>query len=354
MKSESTGAYERQIQLPPPPAGKTGWPWIAPAPSDISSTSAELCRITVITPSYNQGDFLEETIRSVLLQGYPNLQYIVVDGGSTDRSNEILDKYAPSISHVIREKDRGQSHAICKGLDLADGEWVNWINSDDLLLPGCLFRLGCQSRDTFDLFTFRVVAWGEQTKPYTMLNHNLTASAMLRADRYSFSQPGLWFRTDGVRQCGGIDCNFNYGFDWDLIIRYLSQNPRVYYSPVEGAMFRLHDGSKTVLETNKTSLTENRFWQESQAIRDKLEGLLAAPQRKASQLGREREPWNRFLTSVLDDFARSPLAASILISLAALRKPRVRCSTRTAGSILRLLSRYVRPQFYRHAAQATK
>jgi len=334
-----------------------GWPWITTGlsgSSDVASTSAGLPRITVITPSYNQGDFLEETIRSVLLQGYPNLQYIVVDGGSTDRSSEILDKYAPCINHVIREKDRGQSDAICKGLDLADGKWVNWINSDDLLLPGSLFQLGCHDRETIDLFTFRVVAWGEDTKPYTMLNHNLTASAMLRADQYSFSQPGLWFRTVKVRQCGGIDRDFNYGFDWDLIIRYLSQNPRVHYSPIEGAMFRLHGESKTVLETQKASLSENRFWQESQAIRGKLENLLPAPQRNASQLGREREPWNRFLVEVLDDFDRSPLAASITILFAAIKKPRVRCSTRTAGSILRLLSRYVRPQFYRHVAESTK
>ena len=354
MNPESTDANSRQLQLPPPPAGKSGWPWTAVGPLDATSTSVRLPRITVITPSYNQGDFLEETIRSVLLQGYPNLQYIVVDGGSTDHSGEILDKYAGYISNVIREKDRGQSDAICKGLDLADGKWVNWINSDDLLLPGSLFQLGCHDCETTDLFTFRVVAWGDETKPYTMLNRNLTATAMLRADQHSFSQPGLWFRSDKIRQCGGIDRNFNYGFDWDLIIRYLTQNPRVYYSPVEGAMFRLHGGSKTVLETQKEHLTENRFWQESQAIRGKLESLLPAAQRKASQLGREREPWNRFLVEVLDDFDRSPLAASIAIFLAAMKKPRVCCSTRTAGSILRLLSRYVRPQFYRHAAESTK
>jgi len=333
------------LSFPAAPPGRTGWPWDVAA--KLTEKSNVLPRITVMTPSFNQGEFLEETIRSVLLQGYPNLEYIVVDGGSTDNSGNILDKYSPFISHVIREKDRGQSDAISKGLSLATGKWFNWINSDDLLLPGTLLELGCDAYESTDLFTFRVIACGVGIKPYTMLNDNLTANAMLRADRYSFSQPGLWFRTDKVQQCGGIDRNFNYGFDWDLIIRYLCQNPRVHYSDTDGAMFRLHGESKTVLETQKTNLTENRFWQESWAIRDKLETLLSPMQRKASLLGREREPWNRHLVEVLDDINRSPLAASLSIIFSAMKNPRVCFTGRTAGSVLRLLSRYVRPKFYR-------
>ena len=85
----------------------------------MDSVTESLPRITVVTPSFNQGPFLEETIRSVLLQDYPNLQYIVVDGGSTDESPEILDRYQSLITHVIREPDQGQSDAICKALDLA-------------------------------------------------------------------------------------------------------------------------------------------------------------------------------------------------------------------------------------------
>ncbi|RYD47773.1 MAG: glycosyltransferase, partial [Verrucomicrobiaceae bacterium] len=103
------------------PEGVTAWP-----------------RITVITPSYNQGCFIEETLQSVLNQGYPNLQYIVVDGNSTDETREVLERYRDRLDHLIIESDNGQTEAINKGLRLADGELVAWLNSDDMYAPGTL------------------------------------------------------------------------------------------------------------------------------------------------------------------------------------------------------------------------
>jgi len=95
----------------------------------------------LITPSFNQGADIEETIRSVLLQGYPNLEYIIIDGGSSDETVDIIKKYAPWITYWVSEPDQGQSDAINKGLARATGEWVNWLNSDDFLLPGALSAL---------------------------------------------------------------------------------------------------------------------------------------------------------------------------------------------------------------------
>jgi len=92
----------------------------------------------VVTPSYNQGEFLERTIRSVIDQEYPDFQYLVVDGGSGDGSAAIIERYADRIDRWVSEPDRGQSHAINKGMAMADGELVAWINSDDALLPGAL------------------------------------------------------------------------------------------------------------------------------------------------------------------------------------------------------------------------
>ncbi|HVQ64636.1 MAG TPA: glycosyltransferase, partial [Terriglobia bacterium] len=111
-------------ELPPPPAGRTGWPWTEETTLSIRTSAKDLTlpRITIVTPSYNQGSFLEETIRSVLLQGYPDLEYVVIDGGSTDQSVSIIRKYEQWLTHWASEKDRGQGDALCKGLRLATGE----------------------------------------------------------------------------------------------------------------------------------------------------------------------------------------------------------------------------------------
>jgi glycosyltransferase involved in cell wall biosynthesis len=94
--------------------------------------------VTVITPSLNQGGYIEETIRSVLLQGYPNLEYIILDGGSTDQTLEIIRRYEPWISYWSTKKDKGQSAAINEGIQLAHGEYITWLNSDDVFLPGAI------------------------------------------------------------------------------------------------------------------------------------------------------------------------------------------------------------------------
>ncbi|TWU15236.1 glycosyltransferase family 2 protein [Allorhodopirellula heiligendammensis] len=333
--------------IPAPLHNRCGWPWDAAEVQVASTSQPTWPRITVVTPSFNQGAFLEETIRSVLLQNYPNLEYIVVDGGSTDGSGEVLDHYADHISQVIREPDDGQSDAICKGLDRATGELFNWINSDDRLAPGTLCELAQRFDGSYDLYAFNVAVEDAQGQPptngdATMVNRNLSAIAMLRCDRYSFSQPGLWFRMSMLRGCGGIDRSLNYGFDWDLIVRYLSEHSRVQYTPSVGAMFRLHDQSKTMVETSKANAAENRFQQENERIRDKLERRLPPRLAAASKLGRRREPWNQYLIDVLDDFERSPMAAACEIVREIVADPRTRASQRAFGSVARLLSRYVR------------
>jgi glycosyltransferase involved in cell wall biosynthesis len=123
--------------LPGPPPGKTGWPWTHFDWSEPGREKGEWAwpRLTVVTPSYNQGPFLEETIRSVLLQGYPNLEYIVIDGGSTDESVDIIRRYADHLAYWVSERDRGQNHAITKGFERATGEVLAYLNSDDKYLP---------------------------------------------------------------------------------------------------------------------------------------------------------------------------------------------------------------------------
>jgi glycosyltransferase involved in cell wall biosynthesis len=130
-------------ELPTAPTGKIGWPWTVETSqlADAMPDGRRWPRISVVTPSFNQGRFIEETIRSVLLQGYPNLEYIIVDGGSTDASVDIIRRYAPWISSWSSERDNGQSGAINKGLQAATGNIVSWLNSDDLLTLEALYKV---------------------------------------------------------------------------------------------------------------------------------------------------------------------------------------------------------------------
>jgi glycosyltransferase involved in cell wall biosynthesis len=131
----SLSVKELSCELPSA-GGRTNWPWIATAEPETVTPHGP--RISVITPSYNQGQFLEETIRSVLLQGYPNLEYVVIDGGSTDDSAEIIERYEPFLDFWVSEHDGGQSEAINKGFERTSGDIVIWLNSDDRFRPGAL------------------------------------------------------------------------------------------------------------------------------------------------------------------------------------------------------------------------
>jgi cellulose synthase/poly-beta-1,6-N-acetylglucosamine synthase-like glycosyltransferase len=126
--------------LPPPPPGKTGWPWTEESTRlpDDPGTAASWPRVTIVTPSFNQGQFIEETIRSILLQGYPDLEYFVLDGGSTDGTVAILERYAEWIDFWVSEPDGGQSAAINRGLRMGSGASATWINSDDMLCRNAL------------------------------------------------------------------------------------------------------------------------------------------------------------------------------------------------------------------------
>lgn len=131
-------------ELPPPPPGKIGWPWTIETPGlpPARQDGSPWPRISIVTPSYNQGKFIEETIRSVLLQGYPDLEYVVIDGGSTDDSVDIIKKYAPWLTYWVSEKDKGHGHGINKGFDRTSGRILGWINSDDLYFWDSLRHVG--------------------------------------------------------------------------------------------------------------------------------------------------------------------------------------------------------------------
>ena len=145
LLERASGSVRRPslASLPQPPAGRTGWPWTEQSLRlpERTPTGGAWPRLTIVTPSFNQGRFIEATIRSILLQGYPDLEYFVLDGGSSDGTREIIAKYAPWIDFAISEPDRGQSSAINRGLSMGSGSHATWINSDDMLCQNALFNL---------------------------------------------------------------------------------------------------------------------------------------------------------------------------------------------------------------------
>lgn len=216
----------RLSELPPPPPGKSGWPWTEeslPLP-DTMPDGTPWPRISIVTPSYNQGPFIEETLRSVLLQGYPNLEYVVIDGGSTDESTEVINKYAPWLSYWVSEPDRGQSHAINKGLDRATGKLYGWLCSDDYFKPGALRVLAEMSSRSPE-----AVAWVGQCEKVDVTGAHIEIkkprhlkSAEDIADwghRGQFYQPASLFSAQGFAGVGGVDETLHYVMDVDLWVR---------------------------------------------------------------------------------------------------------------------------------------
>lgn len=127
--------------LPPDAENRKGWPFTEEVDPEVYSHYAWLPKITVITPSYNQAAFLEETLRSVLMQNYPNLEFLVLDGGSNDGSVGIIEKYAPWLTYWVSEKDRGTYDADNKGLERMTGDYWLVLNSDDILLPDAFLEV---------------------------------------------------------------------------------------------------------------------------------------------------------------------------------------------------------------------
>ncbi len=180
-------------------------------------------KISVITPSYNQGRFLEKTIRSVLDQGYPNLEYIVIDGGSTDDSVEVIKRYADRLSFWVSEKDRGQSHAINKGMARATGDILAWLNSDDYYEPGALQTVAEAAAANPQAGVF--VGHGRKVDPdgkevYYKAPRELTFDGLCQwMEGGNFMQPSCFFRKSVWDEAGPLDEDVHIALDVDLWLK---------------------------------------------------------------------------------------------------------------------------------------
>jgi glycosyltransferase involved in cell wall biosynthesis len=208
--------------------------------------------VTIVTPSYNQAPFLETTIRSVLEQDYPNIEYIIIDGGSTDGSLDIIKKYANRLAFWSSEKDRGQTDAINKGFARATGEMMAWINSDDTYEPGAIREAVAemQAHPEVGLVYGDTNFIDDQGRVIGRFPAAQTDYHRLRRGYVHIPQQAAFFRRDLWQQVEPLDPSFFFAMDYDLWVRIARLAPLLYTRRV-WANFRLHGDSKTMAANDR-------------------------------------------------------------------------------------------------------
>ena len=236
-------------ELPPPPPARTGWPWTEESSQlpDTMSDGSPWPRVSIVTPSYNQGQFIEETFRSVLLQDYPNLEYIVTDGGSTDGSVEVIRDYERWLAYWVSEKDQGQSHAINKGFTRATGDFWAWLNSDDIYLPNtvstAMYHLQEHPEWAIVYGSCEIIdSDGIIVGQFTGREFDL--HRMLRTWSPPIPQPGSFFRRVALQDVGLLDETLHCQLDYDFFLRLSYRYPSRYVPLCIGA-FRRYPEQKT-------------------------------------------------------------------------------------------------------------
>lgn len=211
----------------------------------------EYPKISIVTPSFNQGQYIEQTILSVLNQNYPNLEYIIIDGGSTDNTVEIIKKYEVHLKYWVSEADKGQSDAINKGLEHCTGDIFNWLNSDDYLEPGALLHVAeeyvkqpytalCNKVNVIDGTEFSHVR-----KPSFIGNDKEESIAW-----FNINQEGTWFSLAAVKKMNGVNQSLQFLMDLELWFKLLCNFRFESFRTTDKIVsnFRRHDQAKSSLD----------------------------------------------------------------------------------------------------------
>lgn len=222
--------------------------------------SSRFPKISVVTPSFNQAEYLERTLRSVLDQGYENLEYIVIDGGSTDGSVEIIRKYEHRLTYWVSQADRGQADAINQGLRRATGEWVAWQNSDDIYFPGSFHDLvqAAARHPEAGLIVGDLMLIDAHDRPLRDIRYVKPSHQALKAEGMLLANQASFWRRDVQRELGWLDEAYHCSFDYEWFLRLTEHVEAIHVNQIWGAL-RLHDETKTSLQTQ-------RFQEENQRI----------------------------------------------------------------------------------------
>ena len=296
-------------QLPPPPQGLTGFPWTAASPALPPTLPCGRAwpKVSIVTPSFNQSQYLEETIRSVLLQGYPDIEYIVMDGGSRDSSVRIIEKYQSFLAYWTSGPDAGQAAAIRAGFERSTGLWAGWQNSDDVYAPGAIATAVRAASDDVSVLYGSVlltdaaskVTGAARTSDFSLLSMFPWANM--------FNQSMLFHRR--VFDAGlTLDRKMLHYLDHEFFWRLILAGMKFQYVPEFSACFRIHDQAKgntqQEIAANELQALYKRIYNEPrlpQDVRDKalesMRGLCV------DQFGKSRwELFDRF-TSELKSLA---------------------------------------------------
>lgn len=252
----------------------TQWPWIErfeEFPS-LYKGNKPWPKVSIIIPSYNQGSFIEETILSVVRQNYPNMELIIIDGGSKDNTVEVIKKYAKHITYWVSEKDNGQSHAINKGWEKATGDWIAWMNSDDCYLEKAFYYLFQEINiEPYDFIYGNYLSgdslsWHREIK--VIDSDKISFAKILRffyGVDYIIPSQSVFIKKELAKKVGLLNESLHYCMDVEWYARIFLMKPNVFKYSRTICFFRFNENTKTGSLSKKDSV-ENKMGQEAEKI----------------------------------------------------------------------------------------
>jgi len=233
---------------------ETGFPFDEEQDFNVYKSFTYLPKISIVTPSYGQGEYIETTIRSILLQNYPNLEYIVIDGGSKDNTVDVIKKYENNITYWISEKDSGQSDAINKGIAKCTGDVFNWLNSDDYYDKNCFYNLvkRINENPNWHCISGEIFMFGGNYESKVFDGTKLKPTLLETMLYTVLVQPVSFFNFQKLKSTIYVNINFHYCMDQELWLRFLIEygQKNIFYTENIFTYFRVHNNSKTGIEEN--------------------------------------------------------------------------------------------------------